>query len=87
MFALVISEGNMETITESGIFDVKPVSYVSLFLNREVEWVLIRGYVPDRGDIIDWGMIPMFVLEDFFDFDPDKIKYDWTNVVRKEEAP
>ena len=89
MFAIKITEDNMETITESGVFATKPKNFVAMFLSRSQrggDWALIRGYVPDRGAIIDWAVLPKFVLDEFFDYDPDKIQTDWTNLVRK-EAP
>lgn len=84
MFAILISEENMPDIADSGVFDKQPVSNVSLYLNRPRPWYFIRGYVTLRGTLDEWAVLPAYMLEETFDYDPDKIKTDWTNLVRKE---
>jgi|KBSMisStandDraft_5_1062788.scaffolds.fasta_scaffold777574_1 hypothetical protein len=84
MFAILISEENMPEIAQSELLDEQLVYDISLYLNRPRPWYLVRGYVPPRGPLVDWTILPAYSLAQNFDYDPETIKTSWSQLVRKE---
>jgi hypothetical protein len=83
MFAILISNENMPKILESVTPTTDHHPDFQIFLNSEKTWYLVTGWVGTRGDVIDWTIMPAYMLEEKFEYDPNKIKTDWDQIVRK----
>lgn len=85
MFAILISEKNLPIIKEHqdelspslGHFYDKP------YLASLVDWYYIRGYVTEKGALESWAAYPEEYFTRKFDYNPEKIKTDWDQIVRK----
>jgi hypothetical protein len=88
MHAILVSEENVpemiQTVPECDAVtgDVGP-SALDIYLASKGRWYLVTGYVTKSGKHFNWTFIPGFVLEKNFEYDADKIRYTWDQIVRK----
>lgn len=86
MFAILFSEENLGKILEHNeTVDSAPV-YPDVYLNHKNDWYYIRGYVTNRGKVVDYAVIPEYLFVKVFDYNPEKIKTDWDIIVRHQGA-
>ena len=85
MFAIVVSDETMPKIRQSSQLTDKDKSAVEQYcLNRpRSKYYVITGYVTRRGMVMNWTFLPHHLFEKNFEFDPEKIKTDWDQIVRK----
>jgi hypothetical protein len=82
MFAIEISEENMEKIAESGILTIERLNAIGgVYLPARANYYFVRGFFVDSE--IRWTVLPEFILSEEYNYDPDKIKTDWDQIVRK----
>lgn len=82
MFAILINESNLEKITKLEGFTTKDERYVRDMYFDKFHF-LVTGYVLASGELLPWTVFPAFVLHQLFAHDPEKIQYDWDQIVRK----
>lgn len=82
MFAILIKSENVPKIRESGLSDDLLVAMVIALTSRK-NWYAVTGYIKRNGEFIGSTVLPAFVIEEHFEYDPDKIKTDWDQIVRK----
>jgi len=87
MFAIKITEENMEKIKEAmpALHGPYLATIERKFMEREVPWYFIRGYVDRRGRVHLFNILPVYVMDQHFTYDTEKAKTDWDQIVRKEE--
>lgn len=85
MFGILMNDSNIEKIVEHQKTLTPTEAHLApdLYLNRGNDWYYIRGYVDSNGRAGTWAAYPAHVFVKTFDFDPDKIKTDWDQIVRK----
>lgn len=83
MFAILISEENMPKIQEVLDTSVRPLHTVDMYIRHPADWYFIQGYIPYIGAPEPLAILPGYVFETNFEYDPDKIKTDWDQIVRK----
>lgn len=83
MFAIQITEENMPQILESVSPKDPDVHYINTFLANRAEWYVITGYVSRFGKFHDWVILPAYVLVSNYEYDKDKIRTTWDQIVRK----
>jgi hypothetical protein len=85
MFAILIAHDNMPKIEEH-LNDENPTipwMITELNANSNRDWYFVTGYVKRSGEFINWTILPAYVVENNFEYDPDKINTDWDQIVRK----
>lgn len=87
MFAIEITTENMPKIQECEALQKHNEdtlnAYLANYEKRGKRWYAIRGYVTRQGRVQDFAILPAYVFENEFEYDPDKIKTDWDQIVRK----
>ena len=84
MFAIELSEDNLPQILQtSTLFVAEAQIMTDLYFRSPRTYYFIKDYFDRNGRQQGWGILPEFVLKDFFEYDPDKIKTDWDQIVRK----
>lgn len=84
MFAILIAPTNLPKILAAPHITEKYYNYgVKTYLAQKSNWYFITGYVDHRGDMKDFTVLPQYILDDNFEYDPVKIKTDWDQIVRK----
>lgn len=82
MFGLLISEDNLPKIRE--FLSPNDVSTMGLYLHPAIkEWYIVRGYYNDRGNVVDWVVLPKYILDADYEYDALKIRTEWDQIVRK----
>lgn len=84
MFAILISQENMPKIEKFKERFAGEVDFqTSMYLNSNSLWYFVTGYYDRRGRTLDWTILPAYVLEEDFEFDAEKIRTEWDQIVRK----
>jgi hypothetical protein len=83
MFAIQLSEENVPKILERGFEERDFETYLGL---TRVVAFFISGYVDRMGKVHPFGIVPFYILVRDFEFDPEAIKTDWDQIVRKEQT-
>lgn len=85
MFAIQISTETAPKISQSDALSSTDKDMIAkLYLApRRFAWYLITGYVDHHGGVRDWAVLPEPTFVRHFDFEPEKIKTDWSQIVRK----
>lgn len=83
MFAILLTRENEEKILQSGVIHDADLATLEVYLRNLHEWYLVRGYVDDRGRLMDWTVLPAYRFTKNFEHNPDKIQTDWDMIVRK----
>lgn len=83
MFAILISEENLPKIQEHQAELPKESAriYSPAYLNSNVDWYYVRGLHGIQGAGNTWGCYPQEFFSREFEYDADKIKTDWSQVV------
>lgn len=84
MFAILITNQNMPKIVQEELLPTSILRAIQIYLAKRERWYLIRGYVTLWGNLEPWALLPAWILERRYDIDPDKIKTEWSQIVRKE---
>lgn len=84
MFAILISEDNLKKILESDSVPHENRTALEYFLRHREDWYIITGYVTRFGSFESYAILPGYVFRPTFDYDPEKIKTEWNQIVRKE---
>lgn len=81
MFAIKLTEDNFPKILLTPTLSIAKAQAISeLYFHRN--YIFVAGYVDHFGRVTGWDIIPEFVFKKFFDYDPEKIKTDWDQIVR-----
>lgn len=80
MFAILISEQNMDKILERVTPTPERHPDFNFYLKRERKYYVITGYVTEMGRVIDWVVLPDFLLK-HYEHDKNKIETDWDQIV------
>lgn len=83
MFAILLNIDNLPKIIQRIPDSDTGDSLVPTYLNSSRRWYVVTGYVTRSGKYFDWTIIPAYVIETHFEYDKDKIKTDWDQIVRK----
>lgn len=83
MFAILIADENVELLSEFQIEHDIPVDHVLSYLICKSEWFLVRGWQSPRGGLKVWTCLPGYIIRENYEFDPEKIKTEWDQIVRK----
>jgi hypothetical protein len=83
MFAILISEENRCEIETSGVLQFREIDTIDVYMRASSQYVLVRGWTTPRGEFKPWTVLPLYILEESYDYDPNKIKIDWDQIVRK----
>lgn len=83
MHAILISEENADKIAESEVVSHCPLHTIYVYRNNIKNWYLISGYVDREGRYFDFATLPQYILDRNFEYDADKIRTDWDQIVRK----
>lgn len=81
MHAIEITRDNLPKITEADVTD-HYFNTCNIMVHNAKRWYLVKGYVDHRGKLVDWVVLPAYIIEKFFEHDPVKIKTDWDQIVR-----
>lgn len=84
MFAILISEDNMPTIIDS--VKSNPESNelnLETFLASARDWYFLTGYVPSTGGYSEWGILPAYIFENDFEYNPVDIKTQFDQTFRR----
>jgi len=83
MHAILITEENAAKIEESGFTAIRPMHTIEVYMSNHKDWYLVSGYVGEDGYFQDYAVLPQYILDDNFEYDPTKIQTDWDQIVRK----
>lgn len=83
MFAIQITEENMPEILNSLPQIREENVMLDMYARHTRDWFIIRGFVPHIGSMTDWAILPAYILKLKYEYDPNKIKTDWDQIVRK----
>jgi hypothetical protein len=86
MFAILIAPTNLPKLLANHHMTEKYYNYgIKTYLTQKSnnKWYYISGYVDTRGVLKDFAVLPQYILDDNFEYDPIKIKTDWDLIVRK----
>ena len=82
MFAILVTPENMPKIAERDA----PPSYMTacaMVQHKPKRWYLVTGFVMEStGALIDWTLLPAYIIEQYYQHDPNVIKTDWDQIVR-----
>lgn len=82
MFAIEITIQNMPKIRQYEKMSDEDKANLELYLRSPKVWYLVTGYVPRRGPLIDWIILPANILDKCYDYNPLRIKTNWDQIVR-----
>lgn len=87
MFAILLRPQNDEKIKEFDKLTPKNLAAIDRYYtyNRR-NYYLIRGYVTRHGRLYDWTILPEYVLNYLFEWDPEEAATDWSQIVRLESS-
>jgi hypothetical protein len=81
VFAIEFNEVTLPKILQIHGMTVKEAQGLTdVFLKKD--YVIVSGYYNDRTPLSDWEILPKYVFTETFDFNPEKIKTDWDQIVR-----
>lgn len=82
MFAMHINSDTIGKLMDS---DISSHLKTALIITRSStkSWYFVRGYVLRGGPYVGDTILPAYVVEQLFEHDPNKIKTDWDQIVRK----
>lgn len=83
MFAIEITSNNMPKILEAHHTPNEDEFDYDLFMRYKNPWYIVTGYVNRYGYVKDFAILPAYEIENNYEHDPVKIKYDWDQIVRK----
>lgn len=85
-FAILITEENLPKMAEVEGAPPNQLAYISrYYVDHRVDWYYVTGYVSRKGGPVHpWSIFPASVFVPNNDFDPEKIKTDWTIYTRKD---
>jgi hypothetical protein len=85
MFAIKLSEANMDTILKKDRFSEDEKKAMQVYLHIPKEFYLITGFVSrNGGGPENFSVMPKNVFEECFEHDPVKIQHDWDLIVRNQ---
>lgn len=82
MFAILVTPENMPKIKAANLDPAAEILTIPA-LTSTAKWYMVTGYYQRGGRWIGDTMIPAYILETLFDYNPVKIKTDWDQIVRK----
>ena len=83
MFAILISEENMPKIEKEAPTRPYLIESVRSYLGLSADWYFVTGYVDHKGRFKPSTVLPAYIIDENFEYDPVKIKTDWDQIVRK----
>ena len=83
MFAILISEENREQIASSGVLEFREMFTIDVYMRAKSQYVLVRGWTSPRGEHKPWTVLPWYIIDELYEYDPVKIQSDWDQIVRK----
>lgn len=83
MFAIRITNDNMPKILDRYMDPPLTEELFALQLNSPGTWYIVTGYVTRRGAVMDWAILPAYLIEGQFQYDHEKIQHDWDQIVRQ----
>lgn len=84
MFAILIAEENMAQIRQVKALTERDAPSLNRYIYARRNFYLIRGYVDLHGRVIDWAVLPAYIFQRHFDYDPVKIQTEWNIITRKD---
>ena len=85
MFAIEINQENLALIKSQVPALAYAMHAIERFVQNKNTWYLVSGYVSNMtGSLLDWAVLPEYMLVKRFNFNPDVICHDWDQIVRKE---
>lgn len=82
MFAIKINSETLDIIKDSLDEDSEYKDTIEYFARMENRWYFLRGYTAPRGAFYPEMVMPGFIIETQFEYDPQKIDHDWDQIVR-----
>jgi len=82
MFAIEINTDTLGLIQESLMEDSVFEDQLETFTRMSNTWYFLRGYVAPRGAFYEEAVLPGFIVETQFEYDPQKINHAWDQIVR-----
>lgn len=82
MWAIEITENNLEEIMSSHSVPEKTYAGLQLFIKSPSTWYICSGYVNDRGAVQGYAILPDFKFQKKFEYDHEKIQTEWVWVVQ-----
>jgi len=85
MFAIEITDETLPKIMvhQAELDEVAACFVPECYVNKNIKWYYIRGYITERGALETWAAYPESHFNKAFEHNSDKIKTDWDIVVRK----
>jgi hypothetical protein len=84
MHGILISKENLPKIWEVEGLSLTDCQTIENISDHNVAWwVFITGYVDSRGGVHEYTWLPEYILQRNHEFDSEKIKTDWDQIVRK----
>lgn len=82
-FAILFNSENLSKVLthQESLERTSPI-YPDVFFKHHADWYYVQGYINERGQLIDWAIIPAYVLADNYEYDPVKIQTDWDQIVK-----
>lgn len=84
MFAIVLNEANLPKILQTDRLTIAEAQALADAFAARKSYVFVRGYLTQRNThntVQDWAIMPMFVFQENYNFDPDRIRNDWVLTV------
>jgi len=82
MHAILVSSDNLPKIVSPELPDLYAKN-CTVVLRLSTQWYLVQGYVDSAGKYFEWTLLPAYIIEKHFEYDPTKIQTDWDQIVRK----
>lgn len=84
MYALLISEENLELLTQvvPPTTGVRPRPNYQTFIKHRVRWYLVAPYVTHYGEVQPWAVMPEYILKQDYEYDHETIDTEWTHIER-----
>lgn len=83
MKAMLINHENLEKIDKLIQSKPDPTNYsLNNFLNHRRDWYLVDNYQYPDGTVVNWTILPHYILKDHYEFDAEKIRNSWTKIKR-----
>lgn len=81
MHAILITPDTIDKIKDTRLLTLQEFEALKrLHLHRNS--VFITGFVPRIGPQVPWTILPDFMLEEHFEYNPLTIRTDWDQIVR-----
>lgn len=85
MFAILVAEENFDKITQNHHYQKTESNHelnLDIFASAAKPYYFISGYIDRRGRV-DWVLMPEYIMKRKFEYDEEKIKTDWDQIVEK----